>query len=70
MKSEFKYRKKIQEAIRKSPYFSTRMSITPIKYFAFFSFSPFASSYSCANYVKKTEGLSAFYRSYTTGKFS
>jgi len=28
--------------------------------------SPFASSYSCANYVKKTEGLSAFYRSYTT----
>ena len=36
MKSEFKYRKKVQEAIRKSPYFSTRMSITPIKYIAFF----------------------------------
>ena len=72
MKSEFKYRKKIQEAIRKSPYFSTRMSIEYYHdwIFCFFSCSPFASSYSCANYVKKTEGLSAFYRSYTTGKLS
>ena len=46
------------------------LSTTTIEYFAFFSCSPFASSYSCANYVKKTEGLSAFYRSYTTGKLS
>ena len=30
--------------------------------------SPFASSYSCASYVRKTEGFKAFYRSYTTGK--